>query len=116
MRTTEAYPWLLFGSFEAVLVFFLAYMDDLLVAGASDEAVDMCKHVLKGAFNVRIMGVPTYLLGMKIGHRKKGCSPLGSGSKSRPSWSALAWGTETRCACRWTLGLLCSGRGPRWSL
>jgi len=55
MRTTEAYPFLFFGSFGAVLVFVLAYVDDLLVAGASGEAVDMCKHVLKGAFNVRNM-------------------------------------------------------------
>jgi len=48
------------------------------VAGASDKAVDMCKHVLTGTFTVRDMGVPTYFLGMHIWHnREKGLLSLG---------------------------------------
>ena len=78
MRATEADPCLFFGSFGAVLVFVLVYVDDLLVAGASEEAVAMCKHVLTGAFTVRDLGVPKYFLGMHISHdRKEGLLSLG---------------------------------------
>jgi len=49
-----------------VLVCVLVYGDDLLVDGAPDKAVEMCNHVLKGAFTVRDTGVPTYFLSMYI--------------------------------------------------
>jgi len=64
MRATEADPCLFFGTFGGILVFVLVYVDDLLVAGASDKAVDMCEHVLTGTFTVRDMGVPTHFLGI----------------------------------------------------
>eukprot|EP00168_Porphyra_purpurea_P013590 TRINITY_DN3774_c1_g1_i1.p2 TRINITY_DN3774_c1_g1~~TRINITY_DN3774_c1_g1_i1.p2 ORF type:complete len:190 (+),score=33.31 TRINITY_DN3774_c1_g1_i1:1492-2061(+) len=66
MRATEADPCLFFGTFGGVLILFLVYADDLLVAGATDNAVEMCKEVLTGAFTVRDMGVPTYFLSMHI--------------------------------------------------
>jgi len=78
MRATEAEPCMFFGTFAGILVFVLVSVDDLLVAGASDKAVDMCKHVLTGTFTVRDMGVPTYFLCMHIWHnREKGLLSLG---------------------------------------
>jgi len=71
MRATEADPCLLLGTFGGFLVFVLVYVDDLLVAGASDKAVEMCKHVLTGNFTVRDVGAPTYFLGMHIWHNQE---------------------------------------------
>ena len=71
MRATEADRCLFFGTFGGIWVFVLAYVDNLLVAGASDKAVNICKHVLTGTFPVRDMGVPTYFLGMHIWHNRK---------------------------------------------
>jgi len=66
MRATEADPCLLLGSFGVVLFFVLVYVDDLLVVGAPEKAVEMCNQVLKGALTVRDMGVPTYFLSIYI--------------------------------------------------
>jgi len=61
MRAIDADPCLSFGTFGGILVFVLEYVDELLVAGASDKTVDMCKQVLTRTFTLRDMGVPKYV-------------------------------------------------------
>jgi len=68
MRATNADPCLFVGTFDAVRVYVLVYVDDLLLAGESGTAVNMCKKVLTNAFTVRDMGLPTYFLGMHVDH------------------------------------------------
>ena len=68
MRATDADPCLFVGTFDVVRVYVLVYVDDLLLAGASETAVNMCKKVLTNAFTVRDMGLPTYFLGMHVDH------------------------------------------------
>ena len=71
MRATDAYPCLLVGTFDGVRVYVLVYVDDLLLAGASETAVNACKKVLTNAFTVRDMGLPTYFLGMHVEHERE---------------------------------------------
>jgi len=78
MRATDADPCLFVGTFDGVRVYALVYVDDLLLAGASETAVNACKKVLTNAFTVRDMGLPTYFLGMHVEHdREAGRLSLG---------------------------------------
>ena len=68
---SAADPSLFVGQHQGVPVYLLTYVDDLLVAASSREAVDWVKAKVKATFDTRDLGEVSTFLGMSISRDRK---------------------------------------------